>query len=117
MARTAIRNGAGGGMLATLAGLVAIGILSASGSHAADRFINEPRVHGLRIDWCQYWAHGCGQGGADNYCRHEGFDGAADFQADYYLGSKGVPTLVLGDGRFCMHATCTGLRWVTCTKR
>ncbi|MBY6199900.1 hypothetical protein KUV65_00865 [Maritalea mobilis] len=68
-----------------------------------------PRVNGEIVDWCVTWATDCGQPGADNFCRTQGFSRAASWER--YPGQR---TLVLGDNRIC-GGGCDGLRNVVCT--
>jgi hypothetical protein len=76
----------------------------------------EPKVKGMRLDWCLYWANDCGKPAASAYCRTQGFEGALRFAIDQNVGSRGVVTVVLGDGRLCAAPTCSGFRSVTCER-
>jgi hypothetical protein len=76
----------------------------------------EPQVKGMRLDWCLYWARGCGQLAANAFCRTQDFDDALRFAIDQNLGRRGIVTVVLGDGRLCGAATCSGFRSVTCER-
>ncbi|OAN84515.1 hypothetical protein A8B78_06555 [Jannaschia sp. EhC01] len=69
-----------------------------------------PRVNGELVDWCVTWATNCGQGGADQFCRRQGFSHASHWER--YPGQR---TLVLGDNRICASG-CDALRAVTCER-
>jgi hypothetical protein len=69
-----------------------------------------PRVNGEIVDWCVTWATDCGQPGADNFCRTQGFSRATNWER-----FPGQRTLVLGENRICPGG-CDGLRNVTCTR-
>jgi hypothetical protein len=63
---------------------------------------NNPQVNGAAVDNCATWATNCGQGGADQFCRMQGFAGATSFQ----LFNPGR-TWVIGDQRVCEGGGCT----------
>lgn len=69
-----------------------------------------PRYNGELVDWCVTWATDCGQGGADQFCRTQGFSHASSWQR--YPGQR---TLVLGDNQICANG-CDALRDVTCQR-
>ncbi|AHM04804.1 hypothetical protein roselon_02483 [Roseibacterium elongatum DSM 19469] len=68
-----------------------------------------PRVRGELVDWCVTWGADCGQGGADNFCRSQGYA-----RAESWERFPGQRTLVLGDDRICPGG-CDALRDVVCT--
>jgi hypothetical protein len=96
--------------------ILAAAVWTAAPSRAEVEVLHEPKVRGMRLDWCLYWARGCGEPAASAYCRTLGFNGALRYSIDQNLGRKGVVTVVLGDGRLCGAATCSGFRSVTCER-
>lgn len=74
-----------------------------------ERVYARPTVRGLAVDHCRTFGRNCGKGGADQFCRSEGFDGAASWRT-YNPGA----TYVIGSRRRCDGAVCTGLRDVLC---
>jgi hypothetical protein len=89
-------------------------LLIVSGPAPAAETFPEPRMKNIRVDYCKYWANSCGQEAADNFCREMGYGRSPRFSRAKNLGRFGVPTLVLGDGRLCMHPTCSGFSAITC---
>lgn len=75
-----------------------------------------PHINGVRLDWCRQWGRQCGAPAAQLFCRQKGFTKAARFLIDQNLGSRGVATIVFGDGRLCRAPNCSGFRAITCSK-
>ena len=67
-------------------------------------------MNGAAVDWCVNWAANCGQPGADNFCRVNGYARATSFKT-YQPGR----TYVIGDNRFCAAEFCIGFAQVVCT--
>lgn len=71
-----------------------------------------PQLGGLDVDWCARWASGCGQEGADQFCRRQGYSRAAQWNR-----AMVNQTVVLGDNRSCQgQGACGALRDVTCVR-
>ena len=85
-------------------------------AHAQTEVFANPAIKGMRLDWCMYWAHDCGEPAADFFCREQGFARSLRFSIDQNVGRRGVVTLVLGDGRLCAAPTCSGFRSITCAR-
>lgn len=77
---------------------------------------NAPHIKGVRLDWCRHWGRQCGAPAAQLFCRQKGFTKTARFLIDQNLGSRGIATLVFGDGRLCRAPNCSGFRAITCSK-
>ena len=71
---------------------------------------NEPTADGIVVDQCATWAVNCGQAGADQFCRSQGYPGARSFQT--YTPGR---TIVLGDRRICQGTDCVGFLRVLCS--
>lgn len=70
---------------------------------------NHPQVNGAAVDNCETWATNCGKGGADAFCRTQGYGGALSFQL-YNPGR----TWVIGSQQYCEGGYCVGLSQVVC---
>ena len=70
---------------------------------------DRPMVGGVAVDWCARWASGCGQEGADQFCRSRGQPRALSFET--FAPGR---TIVLGDRRICAAEYCVGLSRVIC---
>ena len=101
---------------ASIALAVALSFLCCKSAFADVAVFGEPKVKGMRLDWCLYWANGCGEPAASAYCHTQGFADALRFAIDQNLGRRGAVTVVLGDGRLCAAPTCSGFRSVTCER-
>jgi hypothetical protein len=75
-----------------------------------------PAVNGVRLDWCKHFGRDCGQPAADLYCQQQGFDKATQFAIEPNIGTRGIATIVFGDGRQCQGPVCNGFRSITCMK-
>ncbi len=74
------------------------------------RTYSYPQVSGLYIDHCETFGKNCGRGGAEQFCRSQGFSGASAWD-EFNAGS----TYVIGSNRACQSGRCTGFSSVTCT--
>jgi hypothetical protein len=104
------------GRVAVVLAATLVAPFSVTPAQAEWRLFDQPQVKGMRLDWCLYWAQDCGEPAADAFCRIWGFEGALRYAIDQNVGRRGVVTVVLGDGRLCGAATCSGFRWVTCER-
>jgi hypothetical protein len=95
--------------------VVGLAIFPISLAHADQRFA-VPKVRGVRLDWCAHFGTDCGKAAADLFCKENGLGAANRFAIDENIGRQGVATLVFGDGRLCQGPTCSGFRFVTCSK-
>lgn len=77
---------------------------------AGDVYI-EPKVQGVRVDWCFAWQKGCGQKAADAFCQSKGYAAAAKFFKAESVG----PTRVLSTGQLCDDTKCDGFSSLQCT--
>lgn len=70
---------------------------------------NYPQVNGVAVDNCETWATNCGKGGADAFCRTQGYGGADSFQV-FNPGR----TWVIGNQQACEGGACVGFSQVVC---
>lgn len=70
-----------------------------------------PTAAGANVDHCATWAHNCGRGGADNFCRTKGYRGALRW-ATHRPGH----TYVIGSRRHCRGNFCIGFQFVVCAQ-
>jgi hypothetical protein len=68
-----------------------------------------PRMNDAIVDACAVWGHECGAGGAAQYCRLRGFNGALSWNIDHP-----GRTFVVGSNQFCNGGQCQGLGFVRC---
>lgn len=68
-----------------------------------------PKVRGAALDHCAEFGRNCGRGGAELFCRAEGFARAQSW--DTFQANR---TYVAGSNRFCNGGFCTGFSQVTC---
>lgn len=71
---------------------------------------SEPKVDGVRVDWCYGWAKKCGKMAADAFCKAQGHKKATEFEKAVGVG----PTRVLSTGQLCDDKSCDGFKVVTC---
>jgi len=73
----------------------------------------KPEMNGAPVDWCANFAAGCGQEGADQFCRLRGFARASKWDMHYEH-----KTYVIGWKNFCesVGGHCGALNDVTCVK-
>jgi hypothetical protein len=74
---------------------------------------NNPMWNGYRLDWCQNWAQGCGEGAADAYCSAIGEGDAISWTIAPDIGAS-TPTRVIGSGAVCDQGFCDGFAQITC---
>jgi len=79
------------------------------------RTFSKPRIGGLRLDWCKYWARQCGRPAADAYCRRRGYRRAVSWGMAVDIG-RWTDTRVIGTGQVCRGNFCDGFRYITCTR-
>ncbi len=73
---------------------------------------NFPTINGAIVDHCATWATDCGWGGANLFCRTQGYSQATSFERDYFPGR----TWVIGSQQFCDGNFCQGFRSVDCQR-
>jgi hypothetical protein len=73
----------------------------------------EPKIGGLRLDWCKVWADQCGPPAANAYCQTKGYSHATSFAKASDIGAF-APTRVIGTGQVCSDAFCDGFAWINC---
>jgi hypothetical protein len=79
-------------------------------SGGVQRF-ERPRAGGAMVDACAAWAENCGRGGADLFCRQQGYGQAVNWQT-----MPSNRSYVIGSNRYC-NESCTVLRFVDCANR
>jgi len=96
--RRALRNCIGGG----------------GGGPAARTFIN-PRIGGVRLDWCRVWAQQCGRPAANAYCRRRGYNRASNYRKAVNIG-RYTNTRIISSGQICSGNFCDGFRRIRCSR-
>lgn len=96
---------------ATASGCCISAVVRQAGGGGGDRAFQAPALNGAAVDWCATWATDCGQGGADLFCRTQGYARASQWNWAY-----ANRTWVIGSSQFCESAgACGALRDVVCT--
>jgi hypothetical protein len=75
----------------------------------SSRRFDRPMMEGAIVDTCVAWAYNCGQGGADQFCRQQGYRTALSWDR-FYPGR----TYVIGSQRICEGNNCGGFSYVVC---
>jgi hypothetical protein len=75
-----------------------------------DTFDKPTYKDGTRLDICYGLGQDCGQRPADTWCRIQGYEKAAKFETE-----RVRPTRVMGDGKRCDGAHCTGYKLIVCS--
>ena len=71
---------------------------------------SSPRIGGMLVDRCLYWAQQCDEPAASAFCRSRGLSRAVDWAWDYT-----APTRVQGSGQVCSDpSSCGGFSSITC---
>ena len=79
------------------------------------RVFHNPKIGGLRLDWCRFWARQCGAPAANTFCRMRGYRRAIAWQKATDIG-RWVPTRVIATGQVCRGNFCDGFRFITCER-
>lgn len=79
----------------------------------AQHVFEQPRIDGVRLDWCFNWATDCGKPAADRFCFDQGFGRATRFEVAEDVG----PTRVLATGQPCDDPGCDGFAVIECGTR
>ena len=100
-----------------IASVVFAGWLSAPAA-AEEQVFLQP-VHDARqeyrVDVCRVWGYECGQPAADEFCRRQGFESAAEFKIAEDIGAM-TPTMTLEDCQACDQGYCDGFEMIVCTR-
>lgn len=81
------------------------------GSRGYRKNFYHPRVNGLIVDHCRWFAASCGWPAAHNYCRLRGFSRSVSWSR-YRPGR----TWVIGSRRACYGFGCVGFRRISCQR-
>ena len=84
-------------------------LLVVSSADAAVRTFANPRIGGLRLDWCLNFSAQCGKPAADAYCQTRGYAGALNFAQ-----AVGAWRTRLINGEGCRGAQCTSFAYIRC---
>jgi hypothetical protein len=71
-----------------------------------------PMVHGLALDFCQFWGDGCGQPAADAWCLSQGYERALRYEVQVDT----PPTRIIATGQTCDQEFCDRIVAVTCVE-
>ncbi|MEZ5810994.1 MAG: hypothetical protein R3D45_06205 [Rhizobiaceae bacterium] len=72
---------------------------------------HNPKVGGVRLDWCRVWANQCGRPAARAYCQSKGYNRASSWTKANNIGY----TRIISSGQICNLPTCDGFRRIRCT--
>lgn len=72
-----------------------------------------PRVEGLRMDACLYWAKDCEGVAAAKWCSIKGYEKAIYWDMDIGVGRK-EPTKMLIDKKICSTEGCSAFATIVC---
>lgn len=84
------------------------------GGNVTKTFTN-PKVNGMRVDWCYKWAKDCGGVAAKYFCKVKGYGAVKTWGLAENIGTY-TNTLVLGTGQVCKGKFCDGFSFITCKK-
>ena len=73
-----------------------------------------PKMGGVRVDGCLYWARQCGDPAANEFCKRKGYSKSSGWGVDHHVSK----TKVLGDGKICEtgknHPNCGAFSFINC---
>jgi hypothetical protein len=91
---------------------LSVGLARPADAEPRAKSFPEPQMNGAAVDWCQSWATNCGQAGADQFCRMQGFE-----RASFWTEVLVDRTFVIGSNQFCQgQRACGALRKVVCVE-
>lgn len=73
-------------------------------------FVN-PKIGGVRLDWCRIWANQCGAPAANEFCQGKGYNVAVNWKKANNIGY----TRIITSGQICNHPDCDGFKRVRCS--
>ena len=76
---------------------------------------HNPRIGGMRLDWCRVWSAQCGAPAAHAYCHAKGYVQATNWQKAPNVGNW-TNTRVIGTGQVCSGPQCDGFKSIQCSK-
>ncbi len=77
----------------------------------AGKTFKNPKIGGVRLDWCRKWAKQCGGPAANQFCQDKGYDSAANWKKANNIGY----TRVISSAQICDQPTCDGFKRIRCT--
>ena len=89
-------------------------IAFSTSAYAELRTFRQPRMNGMRLDWCLTWATDGGKPAADAFCEARGFEGAMSFTNEPNVGSYEPTRLITG--QVCRESFCNGFGQITCAR-
>ena len=76
---------------------------------AAKVYFN-PKIGGVRLDWCRVWANQCVGPAATEYCQSKGYSLATSWKKDNNIGY----TRIITTGQICNQPGCDGFKRIRC---
>ena len=77
----------------------------------ATKIFFNPKIGGVRLDWCRVWANQCGGPAATEYCQGKGYNLAVSWKKDNNIGYSRIITT----GQICNQPGCDGFKRVRCS--
>jgi len=85
------------------------------GGGPVTRTFNNPRINGVRLDWCRRWSQQCGRPAANAFCRRRGYARAVSHRQAVDIG-RWTQTRIITTGQICSANFCDGFRHITCER-
>jgi len=85
------------------------------GGGPVSRTFHNPRIAGVRLDWCRRWGRQCGRPAANAFCRRRGYDRASGYRQAVDIG-RWTQTRIITSGRICARNFCDGFSRITCVR-
>jgi hypothetical protein len=86
-----------------------------NGNGVTSRTYTQPKLGGLRLDWCLTPGHGCGAPAATAFCQSHSLRRAVAFTKASNIGSF-TRTRSIGSGTICKSPDCDGFAAITCVR-
>lgn len=77
---------------------------------AAKVYFN-PKIGGVRLDWCRVWASQCGGPAATQFCQGKGYNLATNWKKANNIGY----TRIITSGQICNQPGCDGFTRIRCS--
>jgi len=82
---------------------------------SVSRTFHNPRINGVRLDWCRRWGKQCGRPAANAFCRRRGYSRSIAHRQAVNIG-RWTQTRIIATGQICARDFCDGFRRITCIR-
>ena len=89
--------------------------IGGGGGGPVTRTFHNPRIGGVRLDWCRLWAQQCGRPAANAFCRRHGYVRSIAHRKAVNIG-RWTQTRIIATGQICAANGCDGFRRITCVR-